>query len=408
MYDFKDKAANINQNNRYMFAKTISMFEYQNLPETIPYQELEKILQTSGYAFITEVKGKLYAFAGHLGGEQDVYGNPQKITINNIFLNFNKILNVETDGVLIRSDDSLQGLLPLFNKHNFMLIENDINMIMNGYNNRLQTMISASDDKTKASAEKYIENLIAGDIGVIGSSPMFEGVKSQSGGSQQGSAVTTLIEYHQYVKASLFNEIGLDANFNMKRERVTKGETEQGDDILYPFIDNMMKCRLAAIEKINEKYGLEITIDYGSVWNKKNKEMVDDIVTATGDAPDVTGDAMETPLDNPPTETGDAPDATPDATPDDEANEEATDETQDETLNETLDETTDETEGEIVLKSQPELEETTEISYGESSLPLSKESSNEKTEIEEMLKDETLTDEERETLLLMLSELEGV
>jgi len=109
MYNFKDKASNISQNNRYMLAKTISMFEYQNLPESIPYQELEKILQTSGYAFITKVEGKLYAFAGHLGGEQDVYGNPKKITINNIFLNFNKILNVETDGVLIRSDDSLQG-----------------------------------------------------------------------------------------------------------------------------------------------------------------------------------------------------------------------------------------------------------------------------------------------------------
>jgi len=32
----------------------------------------------------------------------------------------------------------------------------------------------------------------------------------------------------------------------------------------------------------------------------------------------------------------------------------------------------------------------------------------EKSEIEEMLNDETLTDEDRETLLLMLSELEGV
>jgi len=379
MYNFKDKASNISQNNRYMLAKTISMFEYQNLPESIPYQELEKILQTSGYAFITKVEGKLYAFAGHLGGEQDVYGNPKKITINNIFLNFNKILNVETDGVLIRSDDSLQGLLPLFNKHNFMLVENDINMILNGYNNRLQTMISATDDKTKASADKYIENLVSGDIGVVGSSPMFEGVKIQSGGSQQGSSVTTLIEYHQYIKASLFNEIGLDANFNMKRERVTKGEIDQGDDILYPFIDNMMKCRLSAIEKINEKYGLEIAIDYGSVWNKKNKEMVDDIVTVTGEAPNVTLDVEEN------SENSLEPNA--------------------------------EIEGSNLSDTQ--LEETTEISSGESSSQSLNESlpekiektankETEKSEIEEMLNDETLTNEEREILLLMLSELEGV
>jgi hypothetical protein len=87
------------------------MFEYMGLPETIPYRELEKLLQNNGYAFITEVEGELYAFGGGLGGEQDVYGNPSKITINNVALNFNKTLDIKKDGVLIHNDDSLIGLL---------------------------------------------------------------------------------------------------------------------------------------------------------------------------------------------------------------------------------------------------------------------------------------------------------
>ena len=408
MYDFKNKQANVLQNNRYMFAKTLSMFEYMGLPETIPYRELEKLLQNNGYAFITEVEGELYAFGGGLGGEQDVYGNPSQITINNVALKFNKTLDIKKDGVLIHNDDSLIGLLPLFNKYNSMLTENDINMVLNGYSNRLQIMLSASDDKTKASADKYLENLINGELGVISSSPMFEGVKTHTTGNSQGSSITTLIEYQQYIKAGLFNEIGLDANFNMKRERLTSGEVDQGDDILYPFIDNMMKCRLTALEQINEKYGLEISIDYGSVWNKKNKEMVDGIVDET-------------------------PDETPDETLD-----ETLDETPDETLDETLteeqeqpeegeaieeegeeeepQETTLETyteEGEELSDNQPEeSDEMIDGSSLKSSSELLNGFSNEKieseiNEIKAALENDELTEEEREIMLVRLTELQG-
>jgi hypothetical protein len=408
MYDFKNKQANVLQNNRYLFAKTLSMFEYIGLPETIPCRELEKLLQNNGYAFITEVEGELYAFGGGLGGEQDVYGNPSKITINNVALNFNKTLDIKKDGVLIHNDDSLIGLLPLFNKYNSLLTENDINMVLNGYSNRLQIMLSATDDKTKASADKYIENLINGEISVISSSPMFDGVKTHTTGNSQGSSITTLIEYQQYIKAGLFNEIGLDANFNMKRERLTSGEVDQGDDILYPFIDNMMKCRLTALEQINEKYGLEISIDYGSVWNKKNKEMVDGIVDET-------------------------PDETLDETPD-----ETLDETPDETLPEEPQETTLETdteEGEVIEEGEEEPQETTletdteegeelsdnqpeesEETIGGSSLKSSSELldgfSNEKieseiNEIKATLENGELTEEEREIMLVRLTELQG-
>ena len=400
MYDFKNKQANVLQNNRYLFAKTLSMFEYIGLPETIPYRELEKLLQNNGYAFITEVEGELYAFGGGLGGEQDVYGNPSKITINNVALNFNKTLDIKKDGVLIHNDDSLIGLLPLFNKYNSLLTENDINMVLNGYSNRLQIMLSATDDKTKASADKYIENLINGEISVISSSPMFDGVKTHTTGNSQGSSITTLIEYQQYIKAGLFNEIGLDANFNMKRERLTSGEVDQGDDILYPFIDNMMKCRLTALEQINEKYGLEISIDYGSVWNKKNKEMVDGIVDET---PDETLD--ETPDETLPEEPQETTLETD--TEEGEVIEEGEEEPQETTLE------TDTEEGEELSDNQPEESEET---IGGSSLKSSSELldgfSNEKieseiNEIKATLENGELTEEEREIMLVRLTELQG-
>jgi hypothetical protein len=273
MYDHKNKEANLNQYNQYSLIKTLTMFEYQNLPETIPAFELEKLLQKNGFAFITEVEGKLYAFNGGLGGVQDVYGNPTTININNVALNFNATLNIHDDGVLLRNDDLYLGLLPLFNRYNTMIVENDINLMMVGYNSRMQTLLSATDDKTKKSAEKFIEKLIGGDIGVIGETVIFDGIKIHNSGTTNNNSITALIEFNQYLKGGLNNEIGLKSNFNMKRERLTAGEVDAVSDELHPFIDNMHDCRHNGVQLINEKYGCEIVLDYGSIWNRKNIEM---------------------------------------------------------------------------------------------------------------------------------------
>lgn len=276
-YDYKAKTKNIRQLNDYMLAKTVSMFEYEGLPETIPYEELEKIIQRNGYAFITKVNGELYAFAGSMGGELDVYGNPQDITINNVYLNFNKTLNIAKDGVLIRNDDMRIGLMPLYDKANTFLVENDINMMVWGYNSRAQKLISAPDDKTKESAEQYLKKLLDGDLSVIGENALFDGVKIQNSANTGGVTAQQMVEFQQYIKATMYNEVGISANFNMKRERLVSSEVEQTEDSLFPFVYNMMKCRIKGVEALNKMYSLDVKVDFGSIWHVKNKELVDDI-----------------------------------------------------------------------------------------------------------------------------------
>lgn len=277
-YNYKDKSANVKQLNRYMLAKTVSMFEYVGLPETIPYDVLEKMLQECGYVFITKVEGELYAFTGGLGGETDVYGRPTQIVIANPALKFNKTLDLEKDGVLVKNDDFCLGLLPLYEKSHTMMVENDINMMVYGYNSRTQKLISASDDKTRESAELFLKRAIDGDIAVIGENAIFDGVRLQTAQGSQSVTITNMTEYQQYLKGSLYNEVGLSASFNMKRERLISSEVDQGEDSLFPFVYNMMKCRIKAIEKINAMYDTKIEVDFGSVWHFKNKEMVDDVI----------------------------------------------------------------------------------------------------------------------------------
>ena len=283
-YDYKDKTRNINQLNKYMLAKTLSMFEYQGLPETIPQRELERLLQTNGYAFITKAPdGELYAFSGSLcGTERDPYGQPTQIIIANVALNFNKTLDLNKDGVLLRNDDLRIGVMPVFEKCNTLLVENDVNMVMWGFNSRIQKLITAPDDKSKESADSYMKKIIDGDLSIIGDNAMFDGVKMQAPAASPGAGVQQMIEYQQYIKSEMFNEVGLSSNFNMKRERLISSEVDQAEDSLFPLVYNMMENRISGIAALNETFGLNITVDFGSVWALKNKKLVDGVTGNNG------------------------------------------------------------------------------------------------------------------------------
>lgn len=275
-YDYKNKAGNIRLLNKYMLAKTVSMFEYSGLPETLPASELEKLIQKNGFAFVTKANdGNIYAFAGSIGGECDAYGNGKNFIIANPYLNFNKTCDIEKDGVLFQNDDLRLGLMPIFERGNTFLVENDINMMLWGYNSRTQKLISASDDRTKESADQYVKKIIDGDISVVSENAMFEGVKVQGSQNSAGASVQQMIEFTQYLKATMLNEVGISSNFNMKRERLISSELDAAEDSLFPLVYNMMQQRIAAVEKLNKMFGLSVTVDFGSIWALKNKELVD-------------------------------------------------------------------------------------------------------------------------------------
>lgn len=271
MYDYKAKTVNTRISNCYTLAKTRAMFSWHGLPNTIPANELEKILQVHGYAFITKVNGELYALTGGLGGEPDVYKNPTKIVIAEPALNYNATLSIKNDGVLIYNDPEKIGLYPVINKYNTLMTENEITLTLRGFTSRMQRLLAASDDKTKTSAERYLEKIIDGELGVIGESALLDGIKSLDQNADGASAITALVELQQYYRGLLHNELGLGTNFNMKRERLTDDEILANNDAIHPLIDVMKLCRESAIEELNSKYGLSISISYGSIWEHKNE-----------------------------------------------------------------------------------------------------------------------------------------
>lgn len=272
----RDKDLNVNSYIDYMLARTNEMFVYKNLPDTLPAEEIEYMLQKNGEVFITKENDKLYAFSGSAGGELDVYYNPTIFIVSNPALKLNKNYKIDVDGVLIKNDSRKIGLIPLLSKYGAMLCDSEISLNLVSVLMRVNYLISASDDKTKASAELFINKIINGDYSVISDSAFFDGVKMQNSQSNNIGVINQFIELNQYIKASAFNEIGLNANFNMKRERLNSSEVELNTSALIPFTENMLNCRRAGLVKINKMFNTNIEIDLSGVWKAEKEKLEND------------------------------------------------------------------------------------------------------------------------------------
>lgn len=262
----KDKQRQLDSFIKQMFNRTQSMFKYDGLPETIPQIYLERYLQVYGHCIITKANNDLYAFWGGFAGTPDVYYNPTQYVVSNVALNLYKTFDIDKDCVLCRSDSNIQGLAFIFKKYGCMLVENTLTIYSLLKTARASLLLSATDDKTKKECELFIDKLESGDIYCIGENPFFEGVKVHS--TMQGSAglINQFIELEQYIKASCLNEIGLNANYNMKRESLNSAESALNDDFLIPLIDNMLACRKDFVNKVNNMYGTNITVELNSAW----------------------------------------------------------------------------------------------------------------------------------------------
>lgn len=266
-------------------AKTQSMFKYEGLPESIPQDEIEKLLQTTGNCFVTKVDGVLYALSGGMGGEPDVYNRPTLYTVANPALKLNKTYKVETDGVLIKNDTNGNSLLPIIGKYAVLHTDGLISLNTASVLTRITMLISASDDKTKQSADLFLQKILDGEFSIIGENAFFKGVNMQTAPTTNSVYITQLIEMIQYYKASLYNELGLNANYNMKRERLNLGEVSMNVDALLPYVDNMLNERQKAVTKINEKYGTDISVSLNSSWNLEH-ENFETLVENTDPDPD--------------------------------------------------------------------------------------------------------------------------
>ena len=305
-YDFDgkpNKALLLSSYIKYFLARLQSMFVYEGLPDSIPQKWLENYLLTKGT--VTWLRngpdGDLVVTFGGLGGKPDEYYIPTEVIIANPFLKegVNGTYIRDKEVVVMYNDTYAQGLIPMLRKWCGMLVEAEIGLNMNAIMSRGSLIMTAVDDKTKESAELWLKRLREGQLGIIGESPFLVGNQDSSlSVNNIGNTATTLtdlIEYTQYIKSCLYNELGLQSNYNMKREAINSNESQLNEDQLHPLIDDMLRERQIGLEKVNAMFGTNITVRFNSAWeiNEREEEAAIAEMEANAEAVEAQADMTE-------------------------------------------------------------------------------------------------------------------
>ena len=256
----------------------ISMFDWQNLPDTVDARYLELTLFTGGAAvfFRDEILDDYLALTAMIEGDFDVYGIPRRRTAYSKYNNYHKSLTID-DSVIIYNNmlhtNSMLGIREYAKK----LTDLDRTITVNARAQKTPVLINADENERLSLVNLYKE--------FDGNAPVIYGQK----GLNQMKPLQVLKTEAPYIadrlyqlKTQIWNEaltyLGITNVNTVKKERLITDEVSgnQGDVIASRF--SRLESRREACRKINKMFGLNVDVEYredyrliGS-WEMENPE----------------------------------------------------------------------------------------------------------------------------------------
>lgn len=290
--------------------KVSRMFVWDNLPETVDQRYLETLLLLNGKAAFTKVNDKFYVVRGNWGGEPNCYYQPTLWTMANPILGSKALRIRQLDGTestegldailignsdvdLIRDNCETGGLYGLIYQTAGLLADNISSLNVSQINGRVSVLYTADSEAEALTGEKVLQDIYEGKPYKILSQNILEKIGVNPVAAQgQSNTLMSLIEAHRSILQDFYNEIGIGYQGNLKRERINTAETNLMKDCLDINVQSMLKCREEAVKKINELYGLNISVKLNEAVYKEeeDEEQTDEI-----QVDDVEEDVIEQP-----------------------------------------------------------------------------------------------------------------
>ena len=263
----------------YMFAKTLEMFKWNNLPDDMNSYDVEKFTQLKGNTFFLFDKDKNRYFILDGASYDRISWNyePTKAILVNPALPEISGVKYELgkNAIMIRNDYLMLGLYQIFEKNSMDIANTDISIRYAQFNTRLKSIFTSDDDETATSINNLIDAIWEGrkPSAIVTTDLYKKSVEGIKYAENQSNDIIQLMELKQYQLAQFYIELCVNANYNMKREAINENEANMNEDALLPFIDHMLKQREKACEEINKLFGLNISVELSSSWKKINKEV---------------------------------------------------------------------------------------------------------------------------------------
>ena len=257
----------------YWFFKILNlllqMFEYENLPESLPAREIECNLLLTGHCCIVPVNdGTLFAPLSSIFG-YDRYYQPDRMVFANPVVNSSREWKIGKDCEIIYNSslkDSIwyiktdNGLYTFIGRYARQLA--DIEATLNIYmvNARLTATPVTDDNNVAQSIKAFFKGLVFGKREIITDSSMIENFRNvEFAKPVTGDKANDWLVARDKILEQMYRDLGIRM-YNPKRAQVTESELESNDQLLLIAADDMLKARQEGIEKVNRMFGTNIEV----------------------------------------------------------------------------------------------------------------------------------------------------
>lgn len=252
----------------------ISMFDYDNLPDTIPKRFLELYLITSGSVGIAEIDGKLTAFRANPTGQVDNYGIGTDLV--------GACPNGDFEGTI--GKDCVWGINNDFARPDMdiwweasTLSDIDISLNYNIKYSRVYPMPIAHDSKQKYAFDEALSAMLEGDLISVVSDNLIDRELGNEGATLQLTDPTQVERIQHLSRAwediwkRFYNKYGHALQTQNKSAQQTTDEIHGMDSTSWIIPIMRLSHRQQMVEEINRIFGTNISVHFSPTWEIQYK-----------------------------------------------------------------------------------------------------------------------------------------
>lgn len=276
-----------------LFNTMLEMFEYENLPDTIPKRFLESILHGTGEVFISRINDKLIASHGTLAGEVDEYGLGTEVVAvcPRGQARGTRGLDIAYG---INNDTATPDMLIYWIAH--LLAETDKSIKLNVIYSRLLKIPKVNNEKDKSMFEEILKKVMDGEPQAFASSNALDlelGHGTETFELTDANKIDKLPYLTQFFEDCLkrfYNFYGQPMQNQNKRAQSISDEIHGQDSVSFIIPMQMLRCRQALCDEINRIFGTNISVDFSPVWKVELAGLINRDANGNGNADITEGD----------------------------------------------------------------------------------------------------------------------
>ena len=311
MYNFyehlngkKKKSVDNTNNFFHLLNVALAMFDWKDVPETIPPEFLETFFLMNGTVGIGKYKGDLYAGMGGYCGNFDGYLPEDYVfTVPNI----GSIEGKVGEKVVVGWNNACRTPDLNLLKYTSIFTEIDTSERLNVLYSRLLRIPKVSDQKEKIAVEQAIKDIFVGNITALTSN----NVQDLLGEGHDKflelvdvkdiDKLQYLNQYYNNVLKRFYQEYGHPMQITEKLSQQTNDEVHGGDSISLILPLQKLKYRKQFCEDCNRIFGTNMSVDFSEIWSINQQEIELGVESKESEnngendnsEPDTTGDPIE-------------------------------------------------------------------------------------------------------------------